>query len=284
MTHQKNASNIHSNSKVWFITGCSRGFGKIWTDAILKRGDKVVATARDLQKILPLKETYGDQVLPLTLDITKSDQITKAVEAALKYFGKIDIVLNNAGYGLISTVEEANSEDLKALYATNVMGPHSLLKAILPYFRKQQSGHVLGVSSGLGHLCQPLIGHYCATKWAFEAMHESLSMEVASMGIKVTILEPGAYKTDFGTDASLQSASQIPDYEHVRRQTIEGLHNMDLGDPYVTPKALFAVVDAPDPPLRLNLGNQNLPEIQRAYEQRLTLWKKWAYLSNSVQN
>ena len=164
-----------ATGKVWFITGASRGFGRTWTEAALQRGDKVAATARTLVAIEDLKEKYGEQVLTLELDVTKPDQVKAAVTQAHSHFGKLDIVMNNAGYSLVGTIEEARAEDIRELYETNVLGPVAVIQAALPLLREQGYGHILGVSSNLGHVTLPVIGYYCSSKWAFEAIHESLA-------------------------------------------------------------------------------------------------------------
>ena len=152
-----------ANSKVWFITGASRGFGRIWTEAALKRGDKVAATARNLESIADLKEQYGNNVLPLELDVTNHNQAKAAVAQAHAHFGRLDIVLNNAGYSLVGTIEEAGADEVRAMYETNVFGPLAVIQAALPLLRKQGGGHILGTSSGLGHVTLPVIGYYCSS-------------------------------------------------------------------------------------------------------------------------
>ena len=271
------------NSKVWFITGTSRGFGKVWTEAALERGDKVAATARSLDSIAHLKEKYGDQVLTLELDVTNSDQVKTAVTQAFDHFGKVDIVLNNAGYSLIGTIEEASTDDVRALYETNIMGPVSVIQAALPLLRKQGYGHILGTSSNLGNVTMPVIGYYCSSKWAFEAIHESLAAEVKQFGIKVTIIEPGAYATEFGSPESLKFAPGLDVYTDFKSEFVGGLKDQERGDPNATPQALFQVVDAENPPLRFFLGSHNLPAVSQAYQQRLATWEAWESVSNAAQ-
>ncbi len=271
------------DKKVWFITGSSRGFGRIWTEAILKRGDKVAATARRLESIKDFKEKYGENVLTLELDVTKQDQIKMAVVQAFTHFGRLDVILNNAGYSLVGTIEEASAENIRALYETNVLGPVSVIQAVLPILRKQGKGRILGVSSGLGHLAYPIIGYYCSSKWAFEAIHESLAAEIKQFGIDVTIIEPGAYATEFGSATSLKFANSIDVYDGLKSQFIEGLKNSERGDPNATADAIFKVVDTENPPLRLFLGSQNLPEIKKVYAQRIETWEEWEHVSNMAQ-
>jgi NADP-dependent 3-hydroxy acid dehydrogenase YdfG len=269
--------------KVWFITGASRGFGRVWTEAALKRGDKVVATARTLASISDLKDKYGERVLTLELDVTKPDQVKTTVEQGHAHFGRLDIVLNNAGYALVGTIEEASAEDVKAMYETNIFGALAVIQAALPLLRKQGSGHILGTSSNLGHVTLPVIGCYSSSKWAFEAIHESLAAEVKAFGIKVTIIEPGAYATEFGSPESLKSSASLDIYTDFKAQFIEGLKTMERGDPSATPEAIFKIVDAEHPPLRFFLGSQCLPWVRAAYNERLATWEEWASVSDAAQ-
>lgn len=272
-----------NSNKVWFITGASRGFGRVWAEAALKRGDKVAATARKLASIADLQEKYGDNVLTLELDVTKADQVKTAVTAAYKHFGRLDIVLNNAGYSLVGTIEEASAEDVRALYETNIFGTLAVIQAALPLLREQGGGHILGISSGLGHVTMPVIGYYCSSKWAFEAIHESLAVEVKPFGIKVTIIEPGAYATEFGSQDSLKFAPGLDIYESFKTQFFGRLKDMQRGDPEATPQALFQVVDSENPPLRFNLGSHNLSWVRAAYAERLATWEEWQPVSESAQ-
>ncbi|QJD98282.1 SDR family NAD(P)-dependent oxidoreductase [Mucilaginibacter robiniae] len=277
MAHQ------NETGKVWFITGASRGFGRIWTEAALKRGDKVAATARKLSSLADLKEQYGENVLTLALDVTKPDQVKTAVEQAYHHFGKLNIVMNNAGYSLVGTIEEASVEDVRALYETNVFGAVAVIQAVLPILRKQGYGHILGTSSTLGHVALPVIGYYCSSKWAFEAIFESLAAEIKQFGIKVTIVEPGAYATEFGSPESLWFAAGMDVYADFKLQFVEGLKTSKRGDPNATPEALFKIVDAENPPLRFFLGNQNLPAVRKTYADRLAIWESWEAVSSAAQ-
>ena len=270
-------------AKVWFITGASRGFGRIWTEAALRRGDKVAATARDVKKLAGLVNEYGDNVLALELDVTRPEQVAAAVTRAYEHFGRLDIVLNNAGYSLVGTIEEGSPEDVRKLYDTNIFGPLAVIQAALPLLRKQGGGHIVGVSSGLGHVSMPVIGYYCSSKWAFEAIHESLAAEVAAFGIKVTIVEPGAYATEFGSQESLKFAAGLDVYGDFKNQFFDRLRTMEKGDPSATPDALFAVVDAARPPLRFFLGSHNLPWVRAAYNERLKVWEEWESISSAAQ-
>ena len=271
------------SQKSWFITGTSRGFGRVWAEAALNRGDKVAATARTLESIVDLKEKYGANVLTLEVDVTRPDQVKTAVTQAHAHFGRLDVVLNNVGYPLIATIEEASAEDVRALYETNIIGTLSVLQAALPLLREQGSGHIVGISSTLGHVTMPLIGYYCSSKWAFEAIHESLAMEVKPFGIKVTIVEPGAYATEFGGPSSGKFAAGLDIYADLKAQVFEGMKTMKRGDPNATPDAMFKLVDAENPPLRLFLGSHNLPQVRAAYAERLATWEAWHSVAESAQ-
>lgn len=275
MTQQK--------SKVWIITGASRGMGRIWTEAALERGDKVAATARNVDSLAALKEKYGDNVLTLQLDVTKEAQVKEAVNTAHEHFGRLDLVLNNAGYPLVSTIEEADLDAVRDLYETNVLGPVAVIQAALPLLRKQGYGHILGTSSNLGHIVIPFIGYYCSSKWAFEAIHESLAMEVAQFGIKVTIIEPGAYATEFGGPNSAKFSDELGVYQQFKEEFMKGMMSMKRGDPMATAQALLKMIDAENPPLRFNLGSHNLEGTKAAYAARIATWEAWDDVSRSAQ-
>jgi len=285
MVQQNDNSNKGSSTpKIWFITGTSRGFGRVWTEAILRRGDKVAATARNLDSIADFKEKYGENVLTLELDVTNHEQVKKAVEEAHAHFGRLDIVFNNAGYSLVGTIEEPSVEEVRAMFETNVYGPIAVIQAALPLLRKQGGGHIIGTSSSLGHVTLPVIGYYCSSKWAFEAIHESLAEEVKSFGIKVTLIEPGAYATEFGSPESLKFAAGMDLYADYKESFFDQLSSMEQGNPAATPQALFQVVDTANPPLRFFLGSQNLPWVRKAYAERMETWEAWESVSSSAQN
>ena len=266
--------------KTWFITGASRGFGRIWAEAALKRGDQVTATARKLADVADLRKQFGDAVLPLALDVTNAEQVQQVVQQAYAHFGTLDILVNNAGTSLIAATEEASDEQIRELFDVNYTGMVRVLRAVLPLLRKQRSGHILGVSSGLGITALPLIGFYCATKWAVEALHESLAQEVKAFGIKVTLVEPGAYATDFGKSAEIADA--LEPYVEFRKQFLTRLAGLERGDPEATAAAVLKLVDTNDPPLRLGLGNSILPRARDAYAERLATWEAWEDVSNAA--
>jgi NAD(P)-dependent dehydrogenase (short-subunit alcohol dehydrogenase family) len=266
--------------KTWFITGASRGFGRIWAEAALMRGDQVTATARKLDDVADLTARFGDAVLPLALDVTNPEQVKQVVNQAYAHFGRLDILVNNAGTSLFAATEEASDEQIRYLFDANCLGMIRVLRSALPLLRKQGSGHILGVSSGLGITALPLIGFYCATKWAVEALHESLAQEVKPFGIKVTLVEPGAYATDFGKSA--QIADALKPYAEFRKQFLTRLAGMERGDPEATTEAILKLVDTNDPPLRLGLGNSILPRARAAYAERLAEWEAWEEVSNAA--
>lgn len=270
-------------NRIWFITGASRGFGRIWTEAALERGDQVVATARKLESIADFKEKYGDQVLTLELDVTNAGQVKEAINKAHQHFGKLDIVLNNAGYSLVGTIEEASADEIRALYETNILGPVSVIQAALPILREQGFGHILGTSSNLGHFTLPVIGYYSSSKWAFEAIHESLAEEIKQFRIKVTIIEPGAYATEFGSQDSLKFAQSLDVYQDFKSEFMKTIQSFERGNPNATPQALFKVVDAENPPLRFHLGSHNLPQVKSVYADRISLWEAWDDISSAAQ-
>ena len=271
------------SDKVWFITGASRGFGRIWAEAALERGDCVAATARNVADVYNLTERYGDRVLPLDLDVSDAEHVRHAVAAAHERFGRLDVVLNNAGYSLVGTIEEVKEEDVRDLFDTNLLGALRVIQAALPILREQRGGHIVGVSSVLGLLGIPLLGLYSASKWAFESLHESLAQEVKAFGIKVTILEPGAYATGFGSATSVKVSPGLEPYAAIRQQIVSHITAMDQGDPQATAKAVLEVIDAENPPLRFFVGSTGLPRVRDAYQARLALWEQWTELSNSAQ-
>lgn len=271
------------SEKIWFITGASRGFGRIWAEAALKRGDKVAATARDVGSVADLSERFGDLVLPLALDVSDPDQAQQAIKRAHDHFGRLDVVLNNAGYTLVGTVEEASEADIRALFDTNYFGTLRVIKAALPLLRAQGSGHIVGVSSSLGLVGVPLIGFYATTKWAIEALHDSLAQEVKAFGIKVTLVEPGAYATDFGSETSLKVAPGLEVYAALRKRMQERLSSQGRGDPQATAEAILKIVDADNPPLRFALGVTVLPMARAVYAERLATWEAWEAVSNAAQ-
>ncbi|WP_448641891.1 SDR family oxidoreductase [Geodermatophilus sp. URMC 63] len=267
-------------ARTWFITGASRGFGREWTIAALERGDTVAATARDPQTLDDLVARFGDAILPIRLDVTDRDAVFAAVARAHEHFGGLDVVVNNAGYGQFGMVEEVSEAEARAQFDTNVFGALFVTQAALPYLRAQGSGHVLQVSSIGGISAFPNIGVYNASKWALEALSQSLAAEVADFGVKVTIIEPGAYSTDWG-GASAKHAAPDPAYDTFREQAAEQREARagNPGDPVATREAVLRVVDAEEPPLRVFFGDGPLAIATRDYESRLATWREWEPVS-----
>ncbi|SEO82753.1 SDR family oxidoreductase [Trujillonella endophytica] len=270
--------------RTWFITGASRGFGREWTIAALERGDSVAAIARDTGSLADLVQEYGDRVLPIRLDVDDREAVVAAVGEAHERFGRLDVVVNNAGYGQFGMIEEVSEAEARAQFDTNVFGALFVTQAALPYLREQGSGHFLQVSSIGGISAFPNIGIYNASKWALEAFSQSLAAEVADFGIKVTIIEPGAYGTDWA-GSSARHAEQIPAYDAFREKAAEQRRARagDPGDPVATRAAVLRLVDAEDPPLRIFLGDGPLAIATRDYDSRLATWRAWEPVSVAAQ-
>ncbi len=268
--------------KVWFITGTSKGFGRVWAEAALARGDQVAATARNTDTLSSLTKTYGKQVAALKLDVTNKDEVNSAIAETEKRFGRLDVVVNNAGYGLFGAIEEVSEQEARAQIETNLFGALWVTQAALPIMRAQGSGHIIQVSSIGGVNAFPTIGLYHASKWGLEGFSQALSAEVAPFGIKVTIVEPGGYATDWG-GASAIRATANPAYD-AARERIAAFRNSNVpGDPEATGAAILKVVDAQDPPLRIFFGSGGLPMTRAEYGRRIETWEKWNALSVEAQ-
>ena len=266
---------MSSASKVWFITGTSKGFGHIWAKAALERGDKVAATARHTGSLSDLVEDYGENVLPIELDVTDKAAVDAAVKQAHDHFGRLDVVVNNAGYGLFGTIEEVTEEQARAQIETNLFGALWVTKAALPYLREQGSGHIIQVSSIGGVNAFPTVGLYHASKWALEGFSQALDAEVRGLGIKVTLVEPTGYTTDWSGPSSVQ-AEHLPAYDAVREERAKTLSARGRrGDPEATGPAILKIVDAEDPPLRIFFGVGPLSMIREEYAQRIATWEQW---------
>ncbi|HWB24288.1 MAG TPA: SDR family NAD(P)-dependent oxidoreductase [Chitinophagaceae bacterium] len=261
-------------AKTIFITGASRGFGRIWAEAFLKRGDKVAAAVRNLQSIKPLVEEYGDAVLPLQLDVTNRAACFDAVNKAKEYFGSIDVLINNAGYGLVGALEEATEQEARNQVEANVFGLLWVTQAALPVMRQQGKGHILQVSSALGVATMPTLGLYNATKWAVEGLSETLATEVKAFGIDVTIIEPNGFATDWFGPSAVHS-TPIKAYDGLKESFRSGLSDDAFGIPEATAEAVLKLADTPNPPLRLFLGKVALPWVKQVYAERLTTWEEW---------
>lgn len=270
--------------KTWFITGTSRGFGREWALAALERGDRVAATARDVSTLDDLVERYGDAVLPLQLDVTDRAADRAAVARAHQSLGRLDVVVNNAGYGQFGTIEELSEAELRDQLETNVFGAFWVTQAALPYLREQGGGHIVQVSSIGGITAFPGIGAYHASKWALEGFSQALAQEVAGFGIHVTLVEPGGFATDWG-GSSARHATPLPAYDELHAQVAaaRATRTRNPGDPTASAEALLRVVDSEHPPLRVFFGEAPLDIATADYEQRLAGWREWQPVSLLAQ-
>jgi NAD(P)-dependent dehydrogenase (short-subunit alcohol dehydrogenase family) len=266
-------------AKTIFITGASRGFGRIWTEAFLKRGDNVVATVRNPETLTELTKEFSSNLLVLKLDVTDKKASFKAVQTALIHFGRIDVLINNAGFGHIGAVEELSEQDIKLQFETNVLGSLWTIQAVLPIMREQNSGQIIQLSSALGLNTISLMGLYSAAKFAVEGLTETLAGEVSGFGIKVTIVEPGVFSTDFFGTHSLALSDSIPAYDDIRKDFYEHAEEQDSGNPAATSGAILSLVDAENPPLRLLLGKATYSWVKHTYDERLKTWESWQDVS-----
>ncbi|WP_327425970.1 MULTISPECIES: SDR family oxidoreductase [unclassified Streptomyces] len=270
-------------SKVWFITGTSRGIGRAFAESALERGDKVAATARNVATLDELVTKYGDgAVLPLTLDVTDKAAVATAVSAAHDKFGRLDVVVNNAGYGLFGMVEEVTEQQVRDQMETNFFGAFWVTQAVLPILRAQGSGHIVQVSSVGGVAAFPSLGAYQGSKWALEGFSESLSQEVAGLGIKVTIVEPGGFSTDWA-GSSAAHAELNPAYDQVREAMAARMGEARYSEPANAGAALLQIVDAENPPLRVFFGTEPMEIVEPVYAQRLQTWADWEHVSRIAQ-
>src|ERR1700722_7966320 len=270
--------------KTWFITGTSRGFGREWAIAALDRGDKVAATARNLATLDDLVAKYGDAILPIKLDVTAREAAFAAVRQAHEQFGRLDVVVNNAGYGQFGMIEEVSEAEIRAQLETNVLGALWVTQAALPVLREQGSGHIIAVSSIGGVSAFMNTGAYHASKWALEGFSQSLSQEVAGFGVKVTLVEPSGYSTDW-SGSSAQHSTPLPAYDRVG---VEGAGSgaqgfPPPGNPVATRAAILLLADSDNPPLRLFLGESPLRIAVADYGSRLTTWAQWQQVAAAAQ-
>jgi NAD(P)-dependent dehydrogenase (short-subunit alcohol dehydrogenase family) len=270
--------------KTWFITGTSRGFGREWAIAALDRGDKVAATARNVATLDDLVAKYGDAILPIELDVTDREAAFAAVRQAHERFGRLDVVVNNAGYGHFGMIEEVTEDEIRAQLETNVLGAVWVTQAALPYLREQGSGHILQVSSIGGVSAFMETGAYHASKWALEGFSQSLSQEVAGFGIKVTLIEPAGYSTDW-SGSSAKHSTPLPAYDSVRDAAARtrAQRYTAPGNPVATRDAILRVVDSDNPPLRLFLGEAPLRIAVADYGSRLSTWAQWQQVAAAAQ-
>jgi len=273
--------NTQDTTPVWLITGTSAGFGQAIARAAIDRGDTVIATARRPDTLESLVGSAPEQVLALELDVTKQDTIDGAVAAALERFGRIDVLVNNAGFGTVGAVEELAMADLRRVMETMYFGPVALTQAVLPHMRARRSGAIIQISSMGGQISAPGFAAYCSAKWALEGLSECLAAEVKPHGIRVMIVEPGAFRTEFG-GARLHRSAELPAYAETVGQTRAALDAMDgtqPGDPSRAAAAIIRALEDPDAPLHIALGADAVEAIRAAQQQRSAELAAWEQVS-----
>jgi NAD(P)-dependent dehydrogenase (short-subunit alcohol dehydrogenase family) len=281
---EQRAAGGKSMSQVWLITGSSRGLGRAFAEAALAAGRQVAATARKVEDLAELKNKYGDLVLPLVLDVTNETQAHQAVQATIRTFGKLDVLVNNAGYGNVAPVEDTTLEEFRAQIETNLFGVIILTKAVLPYFRQRGSGHIIQVTSIAGRIGPIGRAPYAAAKWGVEGFSETLAKEVGPLGVKITIVEPGGFRTDFA-GASTELREGRPEYDATVGKTARfqrDFNGKQPGDPARAAAALLRLASAEEPPLRIVLGSDAYNSAEKNDLAKMELAKKWKDLSYST--
>lgn len=269
-----------TDNKVWFITGCSTGFGRELAKMVSDRGYRAVITARDPAKVEDIAKGGGDRVLVLELDVTNPVEVDAAVMSALTHFGHIDVLVNNAGIGYFGAVEESDDEEVRRMFEINFFGLSRMTRAVLPAMRKQRSGHIVNISSIGGLKSFPTLAYYHATKYAVEGFSEALALEVAPLGIKVTIIEPSGFRTDWAGRSAAESKNRIADYAPTAGKNlldIRGYSGKQPGDPVRAAAAIIAAVESANPPLRLLLGKAALKNARiklDSLKQDFDAWEK----------
>jgi len=267
-----------NNVKAWFITGCSTGFGRALTEVVLLHGDQVVATVRNPEQIRELVNQYPETAKAIRLDVTNPIEVRDAVSAALDIFGRIDVLVNNAGYATVGAIEEVSDNAIRHQFETNVFGALDVMRTVLPVMRKQRSGHIFNISSVGGFVGFGGTGIYCCTKFALEGLSEALAKEVTPLGIKVTIVEPGAFRTSIGRSLVIP-AQQIDDYASTSGEALKKLKDREgkePGDPKLAAIAMLQAVESDNPPLRLALGADAYGAISEklsSVKEELGAWK-----------
>lgn len=276
---------MNNTDKVWLITGSSTGLGRALAQAVLERGYYLVATARQPEQLKELSDRYPDRVTTIALDVTNAQSIQQAVEAALNAYNRIDVLVNNAGYGTVGAIEEVNDDDIRRQFDTNLFGAINVTRAILPTLREQRSGHILNISSANGISAFAGVGIYSATKFALEAISEALAQEVKPLGIKVTIIEPGSSRTNFSSRALSTLSHQINDYAQTSGKIMQRLQERDgkqPNDPAKAAAAMIQVVESDNPPLRLALGEDSVSLITQKLESMKAELEAWKDVSMST--
>ncbi|TVT40089.1 SDR family oxidoreductase [Hymenobacter setariae] len=269
---------------VWFITGSSRGLGRSLTSAVLAAGQRVAATARRPEQLANLVAQYGDRILPLALDVTDKAQINKAVADALAHFSRLDVVVNNAGFGITGAAEGYTDEQVRSQLETNLYAPIAVTRAVLPHLRQQRSGHILQISSAGGRVGNPGVSIYQAAKFGIGGFSEALAQEVAPLGIRVTCVEPGGFRTDWAGE-SMTFAPEVPGYETTVGPRVAMFQNgtfEPMGDPDKAAQVLLALVENPEPPLHLLLGSEAVAIVEHVENARRAELEKWRPVSVST--
>jgi NAD(P)-dependent dehydrogenase (short-subunit alcohol dehydrogenase family) len=274
-----------NNNPVWFITGCSTGFGRELAQLVLRRGWRAVVTARNASRVEDLARGYEEKALALSLDVTNHDDIVAAVNEAETRFGAIDVLVNNAGYGYQASIEEGNDAEIRAQFETNVFGLAAMTRAVLPGMRARRRGHIVNISSQAGFIGYPGSGYYAATKHAVEGLSDALSKEVAPLGIKVTCVEPGPFRTDWAGRSLQQRRPTIADYKDTvgaRLETTADYSGKQPGDPVRAAEAIIKAVEADDPPKHLVLGAIALDGIREKLKETLAEVEAWTETSRGA--
>ncbi|SDM18302.1 Short-chain dehydrogenase [Methylobacterium phyllostachyos] len=261
-----------NTNPVWLITGCSTGFGRELAKLVVARGWRAVITARDRAKVADLARGVEDRVLPLSLDVTETGPITDCVRAATEKFGRIDVLVNNAGYGYQSSIEEGEEDKIRAQFDANVFGLFALTRAVLPVMRAQKAGHILNITSVAGFVGFPASGYYAATKHAVEGFSDSLAAEAGPLGIRVTCIEPGPFRTDWAGRSLVQTPNAIPDYADTagaRLKATSEKSGTQIGDPVRAGEAMIRVTEMEDPPRHLVLGAWGYDAVTNRLKQAL---------------
>ncbi|WP_184546500.1 oxidoreductase [Mucilaginibacter sp. FT3.2] len=272
--------------KIWFITGSSRGLGRSLTAAVLAKGDKVAATARNPAQLKDFEDQYPGQLLAIQLDVTNQEQINAAIKNTIQHFGRIDVLVNNAGFGITGAVEAFTNEQVSSQLDTNLRAPIAITRAVLPYMRKQRSGHILQISSIGGRVGSGGVSVYQAAKFGLSGFSEGLAQEVAPLGIKVIVIEPGGFRTDWAGD-SMTYAKEIEGYEDTVGKRAEFFKSGDfvpLGDPDKAAKVMVDIVEHPQPPLHLILGSEGLVIVKASETAKMAELEKWAEVSRSTDH
>ncbi len=273
---------IANMNKVWFITGCSTGFGRALANEVLSLGHNVVVTARKTSDVEDIVAQYPNNAIAVQLDVTNKTEIASSVKIALEKFGRIDVLVNNAGIGYFGAIEESEDDEVRRMFDINVFGLGDMTNAVLPIMRKQRSGHIINIASIGGLVSFPGVGYYNATKYAVDGLSEALYKEVAHLGIKVTVICPSGFRTDWAGRSANNSKIEIADYEvsaHQNKNAIRGYSGNQPGDPVRAAKAIVKVTEVENPPLRLLLGAAALKNARLKLDVLKTDFDAWAETS-----